>query len=635
MKKTILLLVLAISAQFTFAQTEFTALKLSDNYPKQNQVLRFDYNQAYSSLIRKGTVHAAVYLFTKPGLKVLEPKLSSTGSVYKGEILTDGNTSAIAFVFSVKEEKDLNGNKGYLVPLYGANNQPVKSYYAVAANFYGGGMGEYLAGISNNRSIAFQILEKALTNDPGLRNEENFLPAYFNQIQREKKQEAKPIVLKELELLHNKPDISEANYQTITFWYNQLKMKAEADSFTALMKTKFPDGEWKRGELLTAFNTEKSADKKKEITERYLKRFYNTENNKSTGDFMQQQVANAYAKEKNWSAFSDYAQKLPLASRYSLYNNVSWNMAEEKENLEQAKKLSYEATSWAKKEISTPTENKPDMLTHEKWAEQRKSNYGMYGDTYAFILYQLGDYKNGFPYAKEAAEINKLKDPDYNERYSLLAEKTLPLTQSKKLIEGFVKDGVASSKTKDLLKELYQKQNKSDKGYGEYLAALENDAKIKRRAEIAKNIINEPAPKFSLKDFEGNTVSLDELKGKVVVVDFWATWCGPCIASMPGMKKAQEKYKSNEKVKFLFVDTWESVDDKLKNAKDFMDKKGYGFHVLLDTEDKVVGDYSVSGIPTKFIIDGNGNIRFKSVGFAGNDDALVDELSTMIDLAGK
>ena len=66
-----------------------------------------------------------------------------------------------------------------------------------------------------------------------------------------------------------------------------------------------------------------------------------------------------------------------------------------------------------------------------------------------------------------------------------------------------------------------------------------------------------------------------------------------------------------------------------------MEKKGYDFHVLMDTEDKVVSDFSVSGIPTKFIIDGKGNVRFKSVGFAGNDDALVDELSTMIELAGK
>ena len=104
---------------------------------------------------------------------------------------------------------------------------------------------------------------------------------------------------------------------------------------------------------------------------------------------------------------------------------------------------------------------------------------------------------------------------------------------------------------------------------------------------------------------------------------------------MPGMNKAMAKYKDDENVKFLFVDTWESVDDKLKNAKDFMEKKKYPFYVLMDDENKMVEDFKVSGIPTKFIIDKEGKIRFKSVGFGGNDDSLVEELSTMIELASK
>jgi thiol-disulfide isomerase/thioredoxin len=138
-----------------------------------------------------------------------------------------------------------------------------------------------------------------------------------------------------------------------------------------------------------------------------------------------------------------------------------------------------------------------------------------------------------------------------------------------------------------------------------------------------------------LKDWDGKEVSLESLKGKIVIVDFWATWCGPCIASMPGMKKAQEKLAARDDVKFVFVDTWETVDNKNANSKDFMAKKKYPFYVLMDNEDKMVKDFEVSGIPTKFIIDKAGNIRFKAIGFEGNTDALADEVLDMVEMAGK
>ena len=95
------------------------------------------------------------------------------------------------------------------------------------------------------------------------------------------------------------------------------------------------------------------------------------------------------------------------------------------------------------------------------------------------------------------------------------------------------------------------------------------------------------------------------------------------------MKNAERYFKN---VKFLFVNSWERVDEKKKNAEDFIRKNNYPFHVLMDYDNKVISDFGVAGIPTKFIVDKNGNIRFMSVGFMGNTDHLVDEISVMIDL---
>ena len=113
-----------------------------------------------------------------------------------------------------------------------------------------------------------------------------------------------------------------------------------------------------------------------------------------------------------------------------------------------------------------------------------------------------------------------------------------------------------------------------------------------------------------MKTADGESVKLSSLKGKVVVMDFWATWCPPCKKAMPMVQKLHEKYAASE-VKVFGLSTFERDGDPAKYMAD--NKYSYG---LLVKSDEVAKTYKVSGIPTFYVIGKDGKILFNSVGFS-------------------
>lgn len=132
-----------------------------------------------------------------------------------------------------------------------------------------------------------------------------------------------------------------------------------------------------------------------------------------------------------------------------------------------------------------------------------------------------------------------------------------------------------------------------------------------------------PAPSFSLQDPEGKTHSLDDYAGRVVVLDFWATWCSPCEAVMPQIQEVHERYKDRG-VAVFGVNAWETGD-----PAQFMANRQLTYGLLLEG-DRVAADYGVTGIPTMVVIDPAGRIVFREVGAS---TTLADRLSKAIDQA--
>jgi peroxiredoxin len=353
---------------------------------------------------------------------------------------------------------------------------------------------------------------------------------------------------------------------------------------------------------------------------------------------MRIQLAGAYLDKGDLDNFGRYEKLVKNKSNLTLtYNDAAYEMAKKGENLAEAEKLAKESLKLINEQIKHPI-----AQAYRSPKQQKKDieyTYDLIADTYAFVLYKENKFGEALNYEQPVYDHLTRIDADIYENYIQILNALGKYREAQPIAEKAIVAGKSSDAINTQLKDIYTKLKGSDAGYNDYLTALKNQSANNTKEELAKTMINQPAPAFTLKDVDGNTVSLADLKGKIVIVDFWATWCGPCKASFPGMQLAVNKYKDNPDIKFLFVDCWETDDNFLPGVKKFISDNKYTFHVLLDEKGsdgkqaKVLNAYEVQGIPTKFIIDKTGNIRFKYVGYSGTPEKLVDEVTTMIDIA--
>ncbi|MCD6385995.1 redoxin family protein [Candidatus Sumerlaeota bacterium] len=133
------------------------------------------------------------------------------------------------------------------------------------------------------------------------------------------------------------------------------------------------------------------------------------------------------------------------------------------------------------------------------------------------------------------------------------------------------------------------------------------------REQAKADLKGKKAPEFTLKDIDGNTHSLSEQKGKVVLLDFWATWCGPCRRSMPFIQKLHKRYKD----KGLVVWGINAQSD-TQALKKFLTAQKITYTILRDTEGSVSREYGVTAIPRILLIDKKGSVAGDYTGFSSD-----------------
>jgi thiol-disulfide isomerase/thioredoxin len=124
-----------------------------------------------------------------------------------------------------------------------------------------------------------------------------------------------------------------------------------------------------------------------------------------------------------------------------------------------------------------------------------------------------------------------------------------------------------------------------------------------------------PAPNFTLKSMSGKNLKLSEMAGNVVLINFWASWCGPCREEMPLLNALHKKYAP-----LGFTVLGVNVEEQLDGARGFLSNVPVDFPILLDNKNKVSKQYKVIAMPTTVVVDRDGNMRYLHEGYKPGDE---------------
>ena len=154
---------------------------------------------------------------------------------------------------------------------------------------------------------------------------------------------------------------------------------------------------------------------------------------------------------------------------------------------------------------------------------------------------------------------------------------------------------------------------------GSLTTACQSNESPSEAPEVGKR-----APDFQLNTLDGQSVSLSDLKGKPVLINFWATWCSPCVYEMPYIQQIYDEWQERGLV-LLAINIGESSSQ----AAEFMQQHNLSFPVLLDREGNIAQKYNIRGIPTTFFIDRDGIIQDIRIGAFQNKEEIESSLSKL------
>lgn len=659
-KKQLISMLFAIIAIGLFAQTPRGGFSFGAQYITTGSTVSITYCSDSTKLKGENTIKGVVYFWQHYSWRAADLKLNKNGNIWTSDVKIPEDAALVACKFYAGKKSDTGPvESNYVQFVLKPGNQPTPSSYI------GWGL---LRGVSTQEfSIPGYVTDSThyIGNDVlryWYNQEMQYSPSEYTKVyyyaaktlaimQPDK---INPGIVKTVKDVIKADSLGQLSEEDLMTCIGVARSYLNNDSLAKVLEkralAKYPDGIVARdNELYRLFRVADNDQKEKELAI-FLKRFptakFENTHTENTwlyyGKIFQSVIYNQIIKHNNYALLTQYIHDSP----YEMLATYFWHIVQipYKNKLMTAQKLRPYADLIMNEIFNRPQKIDQMVYSPAEWIEKNYSDRKDALLAYAKVLEETGSSDQAMKWLTIIEPYYENKSSDFSDFYISMLPKFGQSDKILPLIKASVHENAASPQMLDILKKDYVAQKGSEAGFDNYVNGLKNQTEVAaEREELKKAIIKQPIKLFKVEKLNGGFVDMGAMKGKIIVLDFWATWCAPCKAAMPGMQMAVNKYKNDKDVAFFFVATMETDPKYKEKIRAFIKEKNYNFDVLVDgskngklPNEVVYENYSktfhFSGIPQKMIIDGDGNLRWLSTGYFGRPSALADEISYIIEL---